>query len=253
MLKTVVATAFKAAVFTEQPAWRTVAIDPSCCITHQYCNDRALGILQEQGFIKETLLLGIYYKQLQDGVIWADLNWKNIHHFLHPKTRRGFWRFSNAAGDYLQFFSLAVKCMEEWRIEDAIFYLGAAAHLVQDMCVPHHARCQLFDGHKKYEMWVEQNLQFFFPPKMGEIVIVNPAGLLIDNAAIAWEFYNEVNGEAGVEQYQKATEVLLPLAQKSTVNLFCYFFNAVKKLGGGSPLDLITKDILAAYCGSTDF
>ena len=76
---------------------------------------------------------------------------------------------------------------------------------------------------------------------MGEIVIANPAGLLVDNAAIAWEFYKEVNGEAGVKHYKKATEVLLPLAQKSTVNLFCYFFDAIKKSGGGSPLDLITK------------
>ncbi len=32
-----------------------------------------------------------------------------------------------------------------------MFYLGAALHLVQDMCVPHHSLGIIFDGHKEFE------------------------------------------------------------------------------------------------------
>ncbi|MBC8015113.1 MAG: phospholipase, partial [Sporomusaceae bacterium] len=119
----------------------------------------------------------------------------------------------------------------------AILYLGAAAHLVQDMCVPHHAKCQLFDGHKKYEVWVEKNLQDFSYTQKGEIYIANPVGILFKNAATALDLYSYVSAEASVEQYKKATEVLLPLANQSTVNLFCYFFSRVKKNIGVSSLE----------------
>lgn len=235
MLKGVVVASLKTITFIDDPAQQS--IDRSYCITHQYCNDQALAILQDKGFIREGILLHRYYKQLQDGVVWADLNWKNIHHFLHPQTRRGFWHFSNAALDYLQCINTAMKYVRLGCMKEAIFYLGAAAHLVQDMCVPHHAKCQLFDGHKKYELWVEKNLQDFSFAQKDEIRFSNPVGILFENGATALDLYSYVSAEASVEQYKKATEVLLPLANQSTVNLFCYFFTRVKKIMGISSLE----------------
>ena len=245
MLKGVVAASLKTITFNDDPALQS--IDRSYCTTHQYCNDQALAILQENGFIHEVMLLRAYYEQLQDGVVWADLNWKNIHHFLHPQTRRGFWHFSNAALDYLQCINTAMKYVKQGCMQEAIFYLGAAAHLVQDMCVPHHAKCQLFDGHKKYEVWVEKNLQDFSFSQKGEIYIANPVGILFENAATALDLYSYVSAEASVEQYKIATEVLLPLANQSTVNLFCYFFSRVKKIRGVSSLESFL-DALVAPC-----
>ncbi|MBP2625299.1 MAG: phospholipase nuclease [Firmicutes bacterium] len=238
MLKDVVAASLKTITFSDDPALQL--IDRSYCITHQYCNDQALAILRENGFIHEVMLIGAYYEQLQDGVVWADLNWKNIHHFLHPKTRRGFWHFSNAALDYLQCINTAIKYVRLGYMREAIFYLGAAAHLVQDMCVPHHAKCQLFDGHKKYEVWVEKNLQDLSFSQKGEIGFSNPVAILFENASTALDLYSYVSAEASVEQYKKATEVLLPLANQSTVNLFCYFFARVKKIIGVSSLQLLS-------------
>jgi phospholipase C len=235
MLKEVVATSLKTVSFMENPMLQS--IDSSYCITHQYCNDQALVILQKNGFIQEAMLLSAYYKQLQHGVIWADLSWKNIHHFLHPHTRRGFWHFSNAACDYLEFFTLAIKFARQGCVEEAVFYLGAAAHLVQDMCVPHHAKCQLFDGHKKYEGWVEKNLQHFSFRQEEKIDVSNPIGGLVKNAATALDLYSYVSADAGMQQYKKATAILLPLANQSTANLFCYFFARIKKIAGVSSLE----------------
>jgi len=237
MLKGVVAASLKSITFIEDPALQS--IDHAYCTTHQYCNDQALAILQKNGLIQEVVLLSAYYKQLQDGVVWADLNWKNIHHFLNPQTRRGFWHFSNAALDYLQCINTAMKYVRLGCMREAIFYLGAAAHLVQDMCVPHHAKCQLFDGHKKYEIWVEKHLEDFSGVQQGEIVVANPVGILFKNAATALDLYSYVDAEAKEEQYKQATEILLPLANQSTVNLFCYFFARVKKIRGVSSLQLL--------------
>jgi phospholipase C len=235
MLRAAVATSLQTSVFMDSPKLQSV--DLSCCITHQYCNDQALDILQQHGFIREVVLLGTYYKQLQVGVVWADSNWKNIHHFLHPHTRRGFWHFSNAAFDYIQAFNTAIRYMKQGYMGNAIFYLGAAAHLVQDMCVPHHARCQLFDGHKKYELWVEKNLHEFSFPQKSSIPFINPVKGLYRNAAIALELYSCVSAEAGADKYEKATEVLLPLANQSTANLFWYFFSQVRKTIAASQLE----------------
>lgn len=235
MLKGVVPTSLQTITFIDERIPQS--IDRSYCITHQYCNDQALAILQENGFIHEVMLLRVYYEQLQDGVVWADLNWKNIHHFLHPHTRRGFWHFSNAALDYLQCINAAIQYVRQGCMRQAIFYLGAAAHLVQDMCVPHHAKCQLFDGHKKYEVWVEKHLPEFSFSQPGEMHFSNPVRILFENAGTALDLYSYVSAEAGVKQYKQATEVLLPLANQSTVNLFYYFFTRVKKIRGVSSLE----------------
>ncbi len=237
MLKAVVEASIKTITFIDDPTLQS--IDHSYCITHQFCNDQALNMLQENGFINEVMLLGAYYKQLQNGVVWADLNWKNIHHFLHPQTRRGFWHFSNAALDYLEFMNTALKYVRLGCMEEAVFYLGAAAHLVQDMCVPHHAKCQLFDGHKKYELWVEKHLEEFLNLKRGKIYFSNPVERLFENATTALDLYNYVNADANEEQYRKATEVLLALSNQSTVTLFCYFFARVKKILGVSSLETL--------------
>lgn len=235
MLRAAVATSLKTMVFMESPMLQP--IDRSCCTTHQYCNDKALDILHHHGFIQEVMLLGAYYKQLQDGVVWADSNWKNIHHFLHPHTRRGFWHFSNAAIDYLQCFNTSIKLIKQGHMGDAVFYLGAAAHLVQDMCVPHHAKCQLFDGHKKYEVWVEKNLHDFSFSGKSKISFLNPVRVLFEDAATALKLYKYVSAEVGVDKYEQATEILLPLANQSTANLFCYFFAQTRKIIGTSSLE----------------
>ncbi len=187
MLKAVVTTSLRTISFMEHPVWQQ--IDSSYCVTHQYCNDQALGILQKNGFIKEAMLLAAYYQQLQNGVIWADLNWKNIHHFLHPTTRRGFWHFSNAACDYQQFFSMAIKHIRQGCIESSIFYLGAAANLVQDMCVPHHAKCQLFDGHKRLSKVFLLHFLGYFSRNLSELILAKEtSNFLIIFECSKWYF-----------------------------------------------------------------
>lgn len=200
-------------------------IDKSYCITHQYCNDQALKILQANGFLQEYKFLNSFYRQIQSGVIWADYNWQNVRHFLNPNSKRGLWCFSNAVIEYSTHFKKAGQYLQWGQLGKAAFYLGAAAHLVQDMCVPHHAKCNLFDGHKKYEAWVEKRLNTFSCSKSCINPFVSSSNIMFDNAATALDFYSYVTAEAGDDKYRQATEILLPLACVSTVNLFLYFIN----------------------------
>lgn len=204
-------------------------VDQSCGLTHQYCNDQALSILKANGLTQEVVLLEEFYEQLQQGVVWADQHWQNVHHFFNPDTRRGLWQFFNAAVAYSEHYAAAIKFMRQGRLRDAVFYLGAAAHIVQDTCVPHHAKCKLFSGHKQYEHWVETHLSEFIFKGTFHMSAANSYETMRNNAGIALDFYSYVIEGAGDYHFFKATETLLPLAQESTVNLFYSFCTAIKQ------------------------
>lgn len=211
---------------------QAVMMDRSLCITHQFCNDQAINLLKDSGRDEDAFMLAAFYEPLQYGVVWADQGWKNISHFLNPCTRRGLWRFPSAAHGYIHYFKLALKNMRRGSMGTAVFYLGAAAHLVQDMCVPHHAAGVLFDGHKRYELWVEEHLKecVRWRPSIagtGE----TPYARLFSNAAAAVKLYPYVREEASESDYWQATEILLPLAQQSTASLFIHFAAQLKQAG----------------------
>ncbi|MCE5284580.1 MAG: hypothetical protein LLG02_01850 [Pelosinus sp.] len=91
MLKNITAQGMAMLTFTTSPIQRI--IDTSRCITHQYCNDQALVLYEAIGFSQEAMLLKAYYGQLQLGVVWADQDWKNIHHFLQLVPNKDFGNF----------------------------------------------------------------------------------------------------------------------------------------------------------------
>jgi hypothetical protein len=53
------------------------------------------------------------------------------------------------------------EALNHWIVDrnwhDAMYDLGWASHLVQDVCVPHHAYPTWQSGHSTYETWVENN------------------------------------------------------------------------------------------------
>jgi len=51
--------------------------------------------------------------------------------------------------------------LEQLQFRKACFCLGAAAHLVQDLCVPHHSRSIVYGGHQRYETWVEKHVEHY--------------------------------------------------------------------------------------------
>lgn len=193
-------------------------------ITHEFCNEQAIKILKQDGFTVYADILTAYKKEINLGVIWADRDWKNISHYYIPGSGRGLWRFSSAAMDYKEYFQRALTYARYKDYEKAAFYLGAAAHLVQDMCVPHHARGVLFQGHKQFEGWAETNRELYAVDEQG---LYNREGILTSNAQVSADLFSRVVF-GNTSGYQEALAILLPLSQRTTAGLFQYFFDVLR-------------------------
>ena len=193
-------------------------------VTHEFCNRQALVILKNDGFPAYAEQLRQYLPELNLGVYWADEGWKNVHHYFEPTSHKGFWHFANAVHNFLVYYRLATTALRDGEFKKSTFFLGAAAHLVQDLCVPHHARVKLFSGHKHYEGWVEKRYELYAVASQGVYQEGRQvSGLIINNSIVAADLFDWVNMEDAETLYHEATEILLPLAQRTTTGLFRHF------------------------------
>ena len=193
-------------------------------ITHAFCNTQAIQILMQDDFLSATEFFGSYLKDINSGGDWADSQWKNIDHYFEPQTRRGIWPFGNALDTFSQYFADAIKEARRGNRRKAAFFLGAAAHLVQDLCVPHHARGCMFNGHQEYENWALEHFQEYAADSSGcYLRSRRVSDLLLENACVAAELFDFVDLEKGLPNYDGITKITLPLAQRSTAGLFEHF------------------------------
>ena len=133
------------------------------CRTHFFCNESALAIMEFLGNHQEAHFIKSHLEHLNAGTCWADTGYRNISHFFNPTTRKGLWNFPSAAVTLSKFVRQAIKFSHKANMSKALFYTGAAAHLIQDMCVPHHSCGLLFDGHKEFENWVLTKINHYPP------------------------------------------------------------------------------------------
>ncbi|HWQ61406.1 MAG TPA: zinc dependent phospholipase C family protein, partial [Negativicutes bacterium] len=212
-------------------------------ITHEFCNSQALQILRNDGFTRYAGYLQQFRRELNLGVYWADKGWKNIHHYYEPKSGRGLWHFAGAIEQFAAYYRLAFHTLRRGDQGKAAFLIGTAAHLVQDLCVPHHARGKLFDGHKQYESWAETRYADYAVSSQGVYGEGRPAFSLLEaNAAIAADFLDAVKQEGDEPGYRRATAVLLPLAQRTTAGLLWRFAAEAAKTGA-MPTDKKRLDV----------
>ncbi|MGQ9824088.1 MAG: zinc dependent phospholipase C family protein [Desulfotomaculales bacterium] len=191
--------------------------------THVFCNRQARLILFNDGYRQVAQLFNRYANQLDKGVVWADRLWRSTTHHYDPFTGRGFWFLTSGAEKCRTYFQKAFTCWRRGKHARAMFFLGAAAHLVQDACVPHHACCQMFDGHLEYEKWAKENKHNFRVDSGGLYNRADtPEGWVAANARTAREYYRCVKSPGSDEDYHEATAVLLVLAQRSTAGFFYY-------------------------------
>lgn len=197
-------------------------------ITHDFCNCQALEVLRQDGFNRCAAFLEQYRAQLTAGVYWADAGWKNTGHYFQPVSRKGLWHFDNARHDYHTYLRGAVMWARRQDYGKAVFFLGAAAHLVQDVCVPHHARARLFSGHKEYEDWAREHYPEYAVADQGTY---RGGGRnkdwIVSNATAAADLFDWVDSDRGNLAYHQATSILLPMAQRSTAGLFQRFYESI--------------------------
>lgn len=189
-------------------------------LTHRFINRQTVRILMADGYAQESEWLRRHLTAFNRGAVWADADWKNVHHYFNPATKRGLWRFHSAVEDFAAYFGRALKMEENGDSQQAAFYLGASAHLLQDLCVPHHARSKLLDGHKEFEAWAACHRNEF-KVSVGGLYYngCDYVDWLYGNAEQAADLYDCVAGEAQGADYLQAAKILLPSAQRSTAGL----------------------------------
>ena len=196
--------------------------------THIFCNQQGRIILAADGYKQVAQLFNRFSNELDKGVIWADRLWRSAAHHYDPVTGRGVWPWGNAAQKCTAYFKKAFILWRRGNHARAMFFLGAAAHLVQDACVPHHACCRMFDGHLDYEKWVKER-KHHYQVNAGGLYNLGaaPAEWIAANACAAREYYLCVRRPGSDELYHRATAVLLVRAQRTTAG---FFYFSLKKL-----------------------
>jgi Zinc dependent phospholipase C. len=197
--------------------------------THIHCLEEAYRVLKSDGKADAAIFFHTHHTELTKGLYWADRGWKNVNHFYSHPDKKGIIGWPDASAECQYYFNRTCTFFPN-NTEKAMFFLGAALHLIQDMCVPHHSLGILFDGHKEFETWAAQNCDKFSATSGLYLPFSHPAQWIDYNAGISGPLYSWVSKdkECSEDSYKKAAEILIPLTISTSVGFLDFAFNQLK-------------------------
>jgi Zinc dependent phospholipase C. len=197
------------------------------CVIHKYINEQALIILKNDAHLDAYWFFSRNIDKLNEGVVWADQDFKSSSHFFNPNKERGLYGSLNAMTLGVDYYKNAVEFYEKGDINRSMFYLGAAVHLVQDMTVPQHANIRLLDNHRQYENFIKRtylNTPRFLADRGGYYGDDIPEYIRC-NARCAIKIFNKLKDiDDNKKRYYTIAKFTLPLAQKSTAGCLLTFY-----------------------------
>lgn len=103
-----------------------------------------------------------YLALLMEGTKDADIPFSggyicHMKHFHHPWTHRGYLSETSSADLTSRLFNVAVINWQGGNKGKAIYHLGRALHLIQDIFIPQHAGISAMKGHGQLEEWLMNN------------------------------------------------------------------------------------------------
>ncbi|HZK54920.1 MAG TPA: zinc dependent phospholipase C family protein [Desulfosporosinus sp.] len=213
MTKLILATASPLQHFIDSPG-----------VTHVHCLEQAYITLNQDGKEDVAEFFKVHNAMLTKGLYWADRGWKNVNHFYRHPDKQGILRWPGASGECQYYFNKAFTYFPK-NVNKGMFFLGAALHLVQDMCVPHHSLGIVFDGHAEFETWATENWSKFPATSGIYLPFTHPAEWIDHNATVSAPLYPLVSLGEGCseESYYKASKILIPL----TISTSAGFLNFV--------------------------
>ena len=105
------------------------------CTVHKYINMQAIEILKADGYQEEYEFFKANIKSLNEGVAWADQDFKSSNHFYHVHHETGLYGFSDALTEFKKYYNKAIQYNKVGNMCKTLCYFGAACHLVQDCTV----------------------------------------------------------------------------------------------------------------------
>lgn len=205
------------------------------CTVHKYINITALEIMRDEGYKKEYSFFIKYTDQINSGVMWADQDFKSTNHFYHYAEEKGLYGFSNALMECKRYYKTAVNYASADNMSLAMFYLGAACHLVQDSTVPQHVNNRLLKSHRKFEMWIRNKLHEGYSFERADNVIRYKSvdEYIKKNALMANRTYIDHADILDKEKrYSVIANAIIVEAEKTTAGLMLDFYYEMIKNEG---------------------
>lgn len=203
------------------------------CIVHKFINIQALEILENDGYSDASSFYSDYIEDINKGAVWADQDFKSSGHFYSPVFKKGLYGNKNAMDLAHGYYKKANKFWNAGNTEQSMFYLGAAAHLIQDMTIPQHANIRLLDNHRQYENFVKRTYRDRkqFAASRGTIYYETIEEYIRCNARTAIKVFNKLKTfiEEDEVRFHVITKFMLPLAQKTTSGFFLKFYRDIGK------------------------
>jgi phospholipase C len=203
------------------------------CKVHKFINNQSIIILRNDGHMEAYKLMSSYINDINAGVVWADQDLKSSNHFYNPYKNKGLYGNSNAKKECMFYYTRALNEYFLGDIRNAMFYLGAACHLIQDLTVPQHANVRLLNNHRSYEKWVIR------AHKQHDEFKVSKEGIYLDSL----NHYIDLNSKKAIstykkyahkknrhERFYKITSIVLILAQRTTAGVMFKFYKDIQKL-----------------------
>lgn len=197
------------------------------CIVHKFINMQAIDVLYNEGLKEEAAFYKKYIKALNEGVTWADQDFKSSNHFYHVNKERGLFGFSNLLLELKKYYGRATSYYKEGDIYRSMFFLGVCCHMIQDATVPQHTDNKLLKDHRKFEQWIISKLllDFSFTAKEGMIQYDNLEDYVKNNAAFARATINKYGALPDLEEkYYKVSVDIIKEAEKTTSGLLKRFY-----------------------------
>ncbi|GFP75005.1 zinc dependent phospholipase C family protein [Clostridium fungisolvens] len=200
------------------------------CVVHKYINIQAIEILKNDGYEDAHMFYKKHLKQLNDGVTWADQDFKSTNHFFHYELEKGLYGFSNALVECQKYYDESIDLIKNGEEHKGLFFLGASAHLIQDMTVPHHVNNRLLKSHRKFELWIIDRLfkHHNFGVSSGTKKYNSVEEFIKNNAKFSNEVHNKyLNIEDTEQRYFKVTSEILKEAQITTAGYLLYYYDNI--------------------------
>ena len=200
-------------------------------VAHIYSLEDAYRILEGDSKQKVADFFQRYTVYLEKGLLWADRGWKNVCHYYSRPGKQGGVRWPGAAAECQYYYNKAIFLSYK-DILKGMFFVGAALHLVQDMCVPHHSLGSVFDGHQEFEKWATNHWDQFRTKAYTGIYpsFSHPAQWIDYNSEQASPLYSLVSLDKGCtsETYTEAANRLIPLTIATSAGFLDFVYQNLR-------------------------
>ncbi|WP_455539984.1 zinc dependent phospholipase C family protein [Terrisporobacter sp.] len=204
------------------------------CEVHLFIQNSAIDVLEEEGYDKQVQFYKNYKSYIDEGLVWADQDFKSYFHFYNPTDKKGMYGHSaNAMTLANSYYKSALYFISKDDYENGMAYFGAMCHLIQDVTIPQHAKRRLLDNHRQFEKYVKLNYKRVkkFKTKEGPLLYKNVSDYINFNSRSALNFDHMYKNIAkNKTKFYLVAYNALNLSQRSTAGCMLMFYDDLEMI-----------------------